>query len=193
MGPKINPTEVINFIPLSLAGFFMKNKQLKIEKVDQIAADLKSAKSAALLQYQGLTAAQTADLRHKVKQSGGRLEVIKNSLITRALAKLNISLPEELTGPTAIAYCTDDEIAPLKEIETVNKDKEKTSFKFGIYDQKLLLADELKRFLSLPSKSALLAQLLGDLVNPLQRLAYALRFNQTQLVLTLKALSQKQN
>ena len=164
----------------------------KIEKVDEVVKRLSEAKSAALVQYQGLSAADTSTLRSKVKDAGGSLEVIKNSLITRALEKLGLKLDQDLTGPTAIAFCENDEIAPLKEIDAVNKDKEKTSFKFGIYDKKLLSVDELKKFLSLPSKSTLIAQFIGGLKNPMQRMVYAMRFNQQQLVLTLKALADKQ-
>lgn len=164
----------------------------KIEKVDTVVKKLSEAKSAALVQYQGLSAADTSALRAKVKAAGGTLEVVKNSLITRALEKLGLKLDQELTGPTAIAFCETDEIAPLKEIDAVNKDKEKTSFKFGIYDKKLLSVDELKKFLSLPSKSTLIAQFIGGLKNPMQRMVYAMRFNQQQLVLTLKALADKQ-
>lgn len=167
------------------------SKQQKIDQVTLIAKQISEAKSAALIQYQGLDAAGVATLRDQVKAQGGLIEVTKNSLIIRALIKLGINLPEQLVGPTAIAYCREDEIAPLKEIDLVNKAKEKTSFKYGIYGGKLLLADELKKFISLPSKSALLAQLVGDLKNPLQRLVYAMRYNQTQLALTLKALADK--
>lgn len=163
----------------------------KIEKVDEVVKKLSEAKSAALVQYQGLTAADTSTLRAKIKDAGGSIEVVKNSLITRALNKMGLNLPEVLTGPTAIAYCNNDEIAPLKEIETVNKSKEKTSFKYGIYNQKLLSLDDLIKFISLPSKSTLIAQFIGGLKNPLQRMVYAMRFNQQQLVLTLKALADK--
>ncbi len=163
----------------------------KIEKVDEVTKKLSEAKSAALLQYQGLTAADVSTLRAKVKSAGASLEVVKNSLITRALGKMGLNLPETLTGPTAIVYCNEDEIAPLKEIDAVNKEKEKTYFKYGLYDQKILSLDELKKFLLLPSKSTLIAQFIGGLKNPMQRIVYAMRFNQQQLVLTLKALSDK--
>jgi len=165
--------------------------QSKINQVDLVATKLKSAKSAALLQYQGLTAAQVSALRAKVKATGGEMSVIKNSLISRAFLKLGISLPSTLTGPTAVVYSNEDEIAPLKEIDAVNKDKEKTSFKYGLFAGKLLSLDELKKFLSLPSKSSLIAQFIGGLKNPLQRLVYAMRFNQQQLVMTLKAIADK--
>jgi large subunit ribosomal protein L10 len=162
-----------------------------INTVDEVVTKLKSAKSAALVQYQGLNAAGVTTLRDKVKSTGGSLEVTKNSLIFRALLKMGIALPEELVGPTAIAYSNQDEIAPLKEIDTVNKSSEKTFFKYGIYQGKLLSLDELKKFISLPSKSALIAQFIGGLKNPLQRMVYAMRYNQTQLVLTLKAIVDK--
>ena len=165
--------------------------QAKINQVDDVVNKISAAKSVALIQYQGLNAADTTSLRANIKNAGGSIEVVKNSLLTRALEKLGIKLPEILTGPTAVTFCNEDEVAPLKEIDKVNKAKEKTTFKYGIFDKKLLSLDELKMFLTLPSKSALIAQFVGGLKNPLQRLAYALRFNQTQLVLTLKAISEK--
>jgi large subunit ribosomal protein L10 len=169
----------------------MKNKQFKIAKVEDIAQKLSSAKSAALLHYQGLTAPDLAALRAKIKATGGTLEVIKNSLLSRALQKLGLSLPRALTGPTAITYCDTDETAPLKEIEIVNRAKSLTSFKYGIYQLQLLTPDELDRFLALPSKSALLSQLLTSLQNPLFRLDYALGYHQTRLVLALKTILAK--
>ncbi len=168
----------------------MPNQQ-KIDQVADITSKFENAKSVALIQYQGLNAADVATLRDNVRANGGKIEVVKNSLITRALAAIGINLPETLTGPTAITFCNEDEVAPLKEIDKVNKEHDFITFKYGIYDKKLILVDELKKFISLPSKSALIAQLLGGLVNPLQRLAYAMRFNQTQLALTLKALADK--
>jgi len=163
----------------------------KINQVDDIVKKLTDAKSVALVQYQGLNAADIAQLRADVRAKGGQMEVVKNTLIIRALEKIGITLPENLTGPTSLTFCNEDEVAPLKEIDKVNKAKDKTSFKYGIFDKKLLSLDELKTFLSLPSKSTLISQFVGGLVNPLQRLVYALKFNQTQLVLTLKALSEK--
>jgi len=163
----------------------------KIEQVKTVIENLKKSKSIALIQYQGLNALDTAALRAKIKENGGSMEVVKNSLITRALKEIGIDLPETLTGPTSLTYCYNDEISPLKEIDKVNKEKNITSFKYGIYENKLLSVDQLKAFLNLPSKSVLLSQLVSDLINPIQRLLYACKFNQTQLVLTLKAMSEK--
>jgi len=165
--------------------------QTKIDQVEDISKKLESSASAALVQYQGLSASQIGELRSKIKEAGGSMEVVKNTLITRALEKLGIKLPEKLTGPTSIAFCQEDEIAPLKEIEKVNKEKDLTSFKYGIFEKKLLSLDQLKKLLGLPGKSTLIAQFIGGLKNPLSRLVYALNYNQTRLVLVLKAVSEK--
>ena len=166
--------------------------QAKIDQVADITSKFEKAKSSALIQYQGLNAADVSALRDNVRANGGHIEVVKNSLISRALANLGITLPETLTGPTAITFCNEDEVNPLKEIDKVNQNHDFITFKYGIYDKKLLGFDELKTFISLPSKSTLFAQLLGGLVNPLQRLAYGLKYNQTQLALALKAVVDKQ-
>ena len=65
----------------------------KIEQVDQVVKKITEAKSAALIQYQGLNAGDISQLRADIKEVGGSMEVVKNSLITRALAKVGIKLP----------------------------------------------------------------------------------------------------
>ena len=167
------------------------NKQTKINQVVSLTDSLKQAKSAALLQYQGLQANDINQLRANVKDSGGRIEVIKNTLIHKALRNIGIDLPQNLTGPTAVVLCDSDEIAPLKQIAKVNKDKEKTEFKYGIYQQKLLSLDQLTQLISLPSFSQLIANFISGLKNPLYRLVYAGKYQQTKLVLTLKAIADR--
>jgi len=166
--------------------------QAKVDQVADITSKFEQAKSCALIQYQGLNAADISALRDNVRANGGRIEVFKNSLITRALQNLGITLPETLVGPTAVTFCNEDEVNPLKEVDKVNKTQDFITFKYGIFDKKLLGFDELKQFIALPSKSTLIAQLLGGLVNPLQRLTYSMRYNQTQLALALKAVADKQ-
>ena len=165
--------------------------QTKIDQVKNVADKLKSAKSAALIQYQGLDAKDISDLRAQIKQAGGNMEVVKNTLIVRALEKIGIKLPQKLVGPTSVTYCNTDEISPLKEIDKINQEKELTSFKYGIFENKLLSTEKLHQLLTLPDKSTLIAQFIGGLKNPLQRFTHALNYNQTRLVLTLKAISEK--
>jgi len=166
--------------------------QQNLDQVEELVEKLQSAKSAALFQYQGLSADEINTLRANVKEKGGAVGVFKNTLLTIALQKLGIKLPEKLTGPTALAVSTEDEIAPLKAISDFAKDKEATTFKYGIYQLQLLPVDQLKQLLSLPSRTTLISQFVGGLANPLQRLVYSLKYNQTRLALVLKAIADKQ-
>ena len=165
--------------------------QKNLQTVDLLADKLKSAKSAALLQYQGLNAGDISKLRSDIKDQGGIMEVAKNSLIQRALEKIGIKMDSDLTGPTAIAFAQEDEVAPLKVVSELAKTKEQIVFKMGLFEGKALSVADLKTVLSLPSKSALFAQLLGAFTNPLSRLVYAGKYQQTRLALTLKALADK--
>ena len=160
--------------------------QAKMFAVDDLSEKLKSAKSAALIDYQGLTAEQLAELRKKVKEASGVIEVIKNTLIQRGLAKIGILPSQPLIGPTAVVFANDDEVEPLKIIQQAAKVFQKPEFKFGVYNGEILPLEKLQRFVDLPGKETLLAQFVGGLANPLSRLVYGLNFNQTKLVLALK-------
>jgi len=163
--------------------------QTKIFVVEDLVEKLKAAKSAALIDYQGLNAEQTAELRKKIKAAGGIMEVIKNTLITRSLAKLGIDLDSQLEGPTAVVLANEDEVAPIKAVAEVAKEFKKPEFKFGVYNGKKLSLESLKRLVSLPSKQVLLSQIVGGLNNPLSRMIGSLKSNQTKLVLALKQIA----
>jgi len=165
--------------------------QAKVFALEDLIEKIKTAKSAALIDYQGLTANQITDLRRKVKEAGGKIQVFKNTLITRALAQLGIELDQPLQGPTALVFANEDETAPLKIIDQSVKEIEKPEFKLGIFNQRLLSLEELKRLVGLPSKEALIAQFAGGLANPLSRLINSLNFNQRKLVLVLNQIAEK--
>lgn len=164
--------------------------QAKLFAVEDLSEKLKSSKSAALVDYQGLTAKQIAELRRKVRESGGAIQVIKNTLISRGLAKIGIKLNKKLTGPTAIVFANEDEISTLKIVADTAKELEKPEFKLGVYQSKKLSLEELNKFVALPGREALLAQFVGGLSSPLSRLAYGLKFNQMKLALVLKAIAE---
>ena len=166
-------------------------KQTKLYAVEDLVAKFKAAKTTALVDYQGISAEQITDLREKIKEAGGQVQVIKNTLISRALANLGITLEEKLTGPTALVFANEDEISPLQIIAKVAKELEKPKFKLGVYQNKIISDTDIERFVKLPPKEVLLAQFVGGLNNPLFRLVYALRFNQTKLVLILKQIAEK--
>ena len=166
--------------------------QSKYYEVENIKAAVSEAKSVALIDYQGITAETVRQMREEIKENGGQMIVTKNTFITIALRELGIRLPQLLAGPTALVIASADEIAPLKIVDKTRKLLEKPEFKLGIFQGKLLSLEELDQLVKLPAKEVLLAQFTGGLANPLLRLVSAMKYNQTKLVLILKAISEKQ-
>ena len=90
-------------------------KQDKIFEVQNLSAKIKDAKTVALVDYRGVSANQATELRHKIRESGGDIQVVKNRLFLRALRENRYRVPEkELKGPTLAIFANQDEISPLK-------------------------------------------------------------------------------
>lgn len=162
-------------------------KQEKIFEVENLTAKIKEAKSVALADYRGLTAGQMATLRSLLKKAGGKLQVVKNTLLLRALA--NAKLIEEdlkLEGPTLALFAKEDEFSPLKALVSFGKANNLLALKFGFFEGEFQDSERISQIASLPGKEELRAKLVGLLAQPSHRLVYDLNFNLQKLVIILK-------
>ena len=144
--------------------------------VDQIADQLKNASSAVFVDYKGITVAQDTQLRNQFRAAGVEYSVVKNTLTRFAANKIGYTeFDELLNGTTALAHTTGDPIAPARIVsEFVKKNKDVIRIKGGMVEGKVLSLDELKAFGELPSKDALVAQVLGTFLAPITSLAVVL-------------------
>jgi len=170
-------------------------KQSKIFAVEDIKAKIKDAKSVALADYRGLTVSQATKLRNTVKESGGTLQVIKNTLLLRALRENGYKIEgEKLDGPTMVLFSNEDEILPVKAVAGFAKTTEGLlPWKIGFMNGQVLSSEELGKFASLPAKIDLQAKLVGMLASQPQRLVYALNYNIRKLVIALNQIKEKGN
>lgn len=167
-------------------------KQDKYFEVDNLTAKIKDAKSIALVDYRGITVSQATQLRNKVREAGGELQVVKNNLFFRALRQNDYKVEKEkLEGPSLALFANTDEIIPLKALVTFAKVSGLLPFKVGFMEGKILSGNELDRFASLPGKLELQAKLVGMLASQPSRLVYALNYNLQKLVLVLSAAKTK--
>jgi large subunit ribosomal protein L10 len=60
------------------------NKEQKAASIETITADIKEADAIFVVDYRGLTVAQAADLRTKLREADTTLRVVKNTLTIRA-------------------------------------------------------------------------------------------------------------
>jgi len=167
-------------------------KSEKVFEVQNLSAKIKGARAVALADFRGLTVAQMTQLRDKIKQSGGELQVVKNTLLRRALRENNYPVgKEELQGTTLALFANADELSPLKALSAFGKTLSLLPFKLGFMAGQVLPAEELSRFASLPAKLELQGKLVGILANQTHRLVYCLNWNLQKLVIALNRVKNK--
>lgn len=160
-------------------------KQDKIFTVQNLSAKLKEAKTIVLTDYRGLTADQLNKLRTMVKNVGGEIIVVKNTLLEHALKDASLPVPEN-EGPTAIIISPEDEIETIRVISKHQKNIGLPKFKSGIWEDRLLTPEELGELGRLPGKNQLFLRLAAILRSPSLRLIGTLSGNQRKLILVLK-------
>ena len=144
--------------------------------VEALTGKIKEATSVVFVDYKGINVAQDTELRKQFRDAEVEYTVVKNTL-TRFAAKNNgYDFDEVLNGTTAMACTTGDPIAPARIVaEFAKKNKLKTlSIKGGIVEGSVMSAADLNGFGELPSKNALVAQVLGTFLAPISSLAFVL-------------------
>jgi large subunit ribosomal protein L10 len=141
--------------------------------VAEIKEQLSSAKGAVFTSYKGLTVAQDTKLRREMREAGITYKVIKNTMTRIAAKELGLEgISEHLEGTTAIAFSTEDAVAPAKVICAFmkkNKLEEKgiLTIKVGLVEGKVISDKEVKALASLPSREELIAKLMGSMNAPI--------------------------
>jgi large subunit ribosomal protein L10 len=155
-------------------------KDYKKQAVREIAAKLKDSKAIIFVDYKGIDTAEDTVLRNKMRESDVTYFVAKNTFIKIALNELGIeSLNDYLTGPTAVATSTKDEVSAARELAKFKKDvvpdKDILKFKIGLINNKIMEPAQLEQLAKLPPKEVLLAQVLQGFNAPISGLVGALQ------------------
>ncbi len=142
----------------------MLNISQKKEQVTRLAQEFSESEISILVDYKGLDVLQMTELRSKLRDSGVRMEVVKNTLLRRAVEGTDSDLMKDLfTGPNAIVLSKEDPVAPAKILADFVKDNEKLEIKAAALGGKLLSAEEIGQLAKMPSKEELLGKLVGVL------------------------------
>lgn len=164
----------------------------KVAQVEQIRRWLAQARGQILTDYRGLTVREITDLRRQLRQAGAELHVVKNTLYRLAAgSELPPELEPYLQGPTAVAFIQGDEAAAAKVLVDFIKQAHKTEVKALVLGQRVYPASAVEELAKLPSREAMLAQLLGALQSPISGLVGTLSELIGQFVRTLQAVADK--
>ena len=164
----------------------MPNAKVLSEKqaiVASLTETLQSASSGVLVDYKGITVAEDTALRAELRAAGVEYSVVKNTLVRFATKNVGLDgLDEVLNGTTSMAISKEDPIAPMRIINNYAKKLgDRFNIKAGFMDGKVLPLNDVYALAELPSKEALLGQVLGTMLAPI-----------TSLAIVLKAICEKQ-
>jgi large subunit ribosomal protein L10 len=152
------------------------NREEKAAVIDQISEEIGTSDAIFALDYRGITVAQIADLREKLRPVDTKLRVAKNSLAERAADQAGVSdIKPLLVGPTALALVKGDAAAAAKVLsDTARALRGPLQFKGGILGGAVLSSVQVESIARLPSRDVLNAQLVGTIAAPLSGLARTL-------------------
>ena len=151
--------------------------------IEDLTAQLAGVNVVYLADISGLNAETTSNLRRACFKAGIKLEVVKNSLLEKAMeASTNDygDLPSILKGNSSI-FIADIANAPAKIIKDFRKKSEKPAFKGAYINGEIYIGDNLLDSLaSLKSKEEVIGEIIGLLQSPAKRVIAALLNNAEQ-------------
>jgi len=168
-------------------------RQEKETFVEALRGDFAKSQHAILVDFRGITVPAVTEFRRKIRMSGGRYKVIKNTLAVRALEGTPLAkLKDKFVETTAIAYCDNDPVALAKVVVDFSKDHPQIVVRSGLVSgSEMLDANGVKALSTMPGLPELRSKLLGVLKAPSAKLVRLLSTPASQMVRVLKAHADK--
>jgi large subunit ribosomal protein L10 len=158
-------------------------RQEKSIAIEDLTAKLAETNIIYIADTSGLDAETTSNLRRACFKAGIKLEVVKNTLLEKAMeASTNDygDLPSVLKGNSSV-FIADVANAPAKIIKDFRKKSDKPVFKGAYINQEIYIGDNLLDSLaSLKSKEEVIGEIIGLLQSPAKRILSALLNNAEQ-------------
>ena len=147
----------------------------KKEIVEEVALAAKSAVSAVLADYRGMSVAEMNAMRVKGRDTGVYLRVVRNTLAKKALAESDFACLEgSLVGPTLMAFSQEDPGAAARLLKDYSKEIEALEVKAIAIGGESLGPEQLDRVANLPTLDEARSMLLSVMLAPVTKLTRTL-------------------
>lgn len=169
-------------------------KAEKIKVVDDLATKLKSFKNVYLTDISGLNATQTSNLRRACYKANISLDVVKNTMLSRAIDACDENFSElksVLKGNTSLMF-SDSGSIPAKVIKDFRKKLDKPLLKAALIEEAVYIGDDqINTLVAIKSKEELIGEIIGLLQSPTKNVISALKSGSNNLSGVLKTLSER--
>jgi large subunit ribosomal protein L10 len=151
------------------------NRDEKAVAIAEIASKIDESEAIFAVDYRGISVAQVAELRTKLRDADATFKVVKNSLTERAADQAGTeTLKDFLAGPTALTFVRGDIAVAAKAIADYARATQLLPFKGGLMGGEPLDVEQIRSLSRLPSREVLYSQLVGVVVSPVSGLVRTL-------------------
>ena len=170
-------------------------KEEKSKYIDDLATKLSETGVFYLTDTAGLNVETVNALRERCFKGNIELRVVKNTLLKKAMEKIEDKNYEELYGvlggPTAIMF-SEVGNAPAKLIKEFRKKNDKPLIKGAFIDEAIFTGDDNLEFLSaIKSKEELIGEIIGLLQSPAKNVISGLKSGGSTIAGLIKTLSER--
>jgi len=167
-------------------------KQEKIERVAELKERIEGSDALLLAEYRGLTVSEITELRRSLAEGGTKFQVVKNTLMRRAVNDAGVAeLEVLLEGPSAVAFVQGDPVAAAKSVVDAAKKYPTLELKGGFMDGKMLSSDDAKALSKLESREEMLSKFAGLVKSEMSKAAALFVGAQSKFVSLLEAYKDK--
>ena len=151
--------------------------EAKQETVAELRQEIERSRTMIVSEYRGLKMKDLADIRRSLRTQNVSYRVVKNRLMSLAAdGTVREALAPLLTGPTAIAFGT-DEATTAKAVIDATRPYRIVRINGGVLGDRTIDADGVTRIATLPGREVLLGRLAGAIQSPTATLAGLLAAN----------------
>jgi large subunit ribosomal protein L10 len=171
-------------------------REEKSKVIENLTAQLTENPIIYLADISTLNANSTSNLRRACFKAGVKLEVVKNTLLAKAMEisdKDFGDLSDTLVGNTSIMF-SETGNAPAKVIKEFRKKSDKPLLKGAYVEESVYVGDDqLDNLVNIKSKEELLGDIIGLLQSPAKNVISALKSGGNTIAGIVKTLSEKES
>ena len=144
-------------------------KDQNTAQVKELTTKLKDAQSVMFGHFTGLNVGDVSELRNELRANGAEMKVMKKTLIKLAFKEVGLPdiEPKEIDGAIACIMSFEDPLSGAQTAFKFSKDHDKVTLVGGVYDGKLLTAEQSMELAKMPGRQQLLGMFVGILNSPL--------------------------
>ena len=171
-------------------------KEEKKVAIEELKDALGGIKNLYLADIAGLNATQTSNLRKACFNENIKLQVVKNTLLAKAMEASDHDFSELkniLQGNTSLMF-SETGNAPAKVIKNFRKKSDKPILKGAFIEEAIYLGDDqLDKLVAIKSKDELIGEIITLLKSPTKKIITSLQSGGGKLSGILKSLSERQS